>query len=105
MDRTFTGMNGKAKLDISARRKRRSGGHAMMESALTMLPMFALLLAFINFGLTIFKWTTLQNAAREGCRYAITYQRQGSLGQDQSIMNVVQSFSMGMADASLTGAN
>jgi hypothetical protein len=40
---------------------------------------------------------------REGCRYAITYQTAGGFGQDRSIENVVQSFSLGLVDASLTG--
>jgi Flp pilus assembly protein TadG len=76
-----------------------------MESGLTLVPIFAIIIAFVNFGLTIFKWTTLQNAVREGARYAITYQTQSGFGQDRSIANVVQSFSLGFVDASLTGTN
>src|SRR5580692_6854797 len=61
----------------------------MLEVLLTILPTFAIIFAFMDFGLMIFRWTTLQNAVREGCRYAITFQTSGSLGQDASIEAVV----------------
>jgi Flp pilus assembly protein TadG len=70
----------------------------MIELALTFLPTFALLFAFVDFGMAIFIWSSLQNAVREGCRYAITYQTGGS-GQDAAIKAVVQRFSMGFASA------
>lgn len=70
----------------------------MVESVFTMLPTFALILAMVDFSLMLFRRSTLQNAVREGCRYAVTFQRQtvgGSpLGQDASIQNVVQQFAM-----------
>ena len=58
---------------LSARNRRRSG-NALLESAFTILPTFALIFAFVDFGLLLFRWATLQNAVREGCRYAITFQ-------------------------------
>jgi len=58
--------------------------------------MFALIAAFVDFGLLLYRWTTLQNAVREGCRYAITFQRSGSLGQDASIGSIVQQYAMGL---------
>jgi len=42
----------------------------------------------------LFRWSTLQNAVREGCRYAVTFQTSGSLGQDASIEQVVQQYAM-----------
>ena len=83
------------------RRRRRSGGNALVESAFTLLPTFALIFAFLDFGLMLFRWSTLQNAVREGVRYAITFQTQTdetgvNLGQDASIANVVQQYAMGM---------
>jgi Flp pilus assembly protein TadG len=93
-----------AKANISERRKRTSGGNALVESAVTMVPLFALILAFFNFGFAIYKWTTLQNAVREGCRYAITFQTATGSGQDASIKAIVQEFSMGMIDPTLTGS-
>jgi len=73
----------------------------MIELGFVFLPTFAMLFAFIDFGMAIFVLTTLQNAVREGCRYAITYQTGfgGATGQDASIKNVVASYSMGFASA------
>ena len=45
----------------------------MMEFALFVLPTFAILCGFFDLGMAIFSWNTLQNAVREGARYAITY--------------------------------
>jgi Flp pilus assembly protein TadG len=75
-------------------------GNAIVESVFTMLPTFALIFAFVDFGMMIFRWSTLQNAVREGARYAITFQRQSSggttLGQDASIKNIVEQYAMGL---------
>lgn len=68
----------------------------VIEMAFTMLPMFAIIFAFVDFGLLLFRWSTLQNAVREGCRYAITYQTSGVLGQDASIEAIVQQYALGM---------
>jgi Flp pilus assembly protein TadG len=68
----------------------------MLEGAFTILPTFAIIFAFIDFGLLIFRWATLQNAVREGCRYAITFQTASGQGQDASIGAVVQQYAMGM---------
>jgi Flp pilus assembly protein TadG len=78
----------------SIRRKR--SGSAMLEAAFTILPTFALIFAFVDFGLLLFRWSTLQNAVREGCRYAITFQTATGKGQDVSVEAVVQQFAMGM---------
>jgi Flp pilus assembly protein TadG len=73
----------------------------LVEGAFTTLPTFALIFAFLDFGMMLFRWSTLQNAVREGARYAITFQQQtdGSgtvLGQNASVANVVQQYSMGL---------
>jgi Flp pilus assembly protein TadG len=77
-------------------RNRRRSGNAMLEGVFTILPTFALLFAFVDFGLLLFRWATLQNAVREGCRYAITFQTQTGQGQDASIEAVVQQYAMGI---------
>ncbi len=79
---------------LSERNRRRSGA-AILEFAFTILPTFALIFAFIDFGLLLFRWATLQNAVREGCRYAITFQTITGDGQDASIEAVVQQYGMG----------
>ena len=47
----------------------------------------------------LFRWATLQNAVREGCRYAITFQTATGKGQDVSVEAVVQQYAMGMVKA------
>jgi Flp pilus assembly protein TadG len=77
-------------------RNRRRTGNVILESVFTILPTFALIFAFVDFGLLLFRWATLQNGVREGCRYAITFQTAQGLGQDASIEAVVQQYAMGI---------
>jgi len=82
------------------RRGRRARGSIIVECALTLIPLLALIFAFADLSLLLFRWSTLENAVREGCRYAITFQTSGSLGQDASIEQVVQTYAMGVVTAS-----
>jgi Flp pilus assembly protein TadG len=84
-----------SRFTVTARRKRKSRGHVMIESAFTLLPMFALLFGIMDLCVMTFRWTTLQNAVREGVRYAVTFQTQGALGQAASITNVVERNALG----------
>jgi len=72
----------------------------MVESALTLVPLFALIFGFADLSLMLFRWSTIQNAVREGCRYAITFQTSGGLGQDASIQQVVQRYALGVVKVS-----
>jgi len=76
--------------------RRRNGGSVMVEFALTLLPLMALIFGFADLSLLLFRWSTLENAVREGCRYAITFQTSGGNGQDASIEQVVQTYAMGV---------
>jgi Flp pilus assembly protein TadG len=76
-------------------RKSKSGGNAFIEMALVLVPTMALILAYFDFSLALFRWSTIQNAVREGCRYAITFQTTGH-GQDAAIEAVVAANSMGL---------
>jgi Flp pilus assembly protein TadG len=89
------GGDSKPRAQVSAKRKARSSGQNILEGVFTLLPTFALIFAITDFGLMIFRWTTLQNAVREGSRYAITFQTATGLGQDASIEAVVQSYGLG----------
>jgi Flp pilus assembly protein TadG len=91
----FTSATINPKKGLSSRNRKRSG-NAIIEGVFTILPTFALIFAFLDFGLLLFRWATLQNAVREGCRYAITFQTGNGLGQDASIEAVVQQFAMGI---------
>jgi Flp pilus assembly protein TadG len=90
------------RLPISTRRRRRSGGNSLVEGAFTILPTFALIFGFLDFGIMFFRWETLQNAVREGVRYAVTFQTftdpvtHAASGQNASIQRVVQTNAMGL---------
>jgi len=74
-----------------------------VELALVLLPLMALLSGFFDISFALFSWTTLQNAVREGCRFAITFQTTtpsggACSGQDNCIQQVVQQYSMGLVN-------
>lgn len=77
-----------------------SRGSLIVECALTLLPVLALIFAFADLSLLLFRWSTLENAVREGCRYAITFQTSGTLGQDASIQQMVQKYALGVVTTS-----
>jgi Flp pilus assembly protein TadG len=90
------------------RNRHRRSGTGLLELAFFMMPSFALICGFLDVGMALFTWNTLQNAVREGTRYAITYQVDGSAHQITSIKNTVSAWAMGMVSASstsTTGAN
>ncbi len=66
--------------------------------AFILLPLFAVLFAFIDFSMPIFLRSTLQSAVRAGARYAVTYQSAPGLGQDDSIRQIVQQNALGLID-------
>ena len=84
----------------SARNRRRSGSAGLLELALMIMPTFAIIGGFIDIGMSLFTWNTLQNAVREGTRYAITYQVDSSGHQATSIKNRVSQWAMGLVSAS-----
>ena len=49
----------------SARDRRRKGS-GMLELAFFLMPTFALICGFLDVGMALFTWNTLQNAVREG---------------------------------------
>ena len=92
-------------MQISVKRRMRSGGNSWVEMSLVILPFFALITAFFDVSFALFSWSTLQNAVREGCRYAITFQTAPPSGaswtcngrQDNCIQNATAANSMGLA--------
>lgn len=87
------------KRQLSLPRLRRSTGNVIVESVFTLLPTFAVLCAFADFGMALFRWTTLQNAVREGARYAITFQTGSTGHQDSAIQAIVQQYAFGIVKA------
>lgn len=75
--------------------RRRQRGNQLVEVSLIFLPLFAILLALFDFSLALFLRATMQNAVREGVRYAVTYQTSGGLCQDDSIKTIVRNSAVG----------
>jgi Flp pilus assembly protein TadG len=101
-------MNPRSPIRRNSRRNRRRSGTGMLEIAFLLMPTFAILGGFVDIGMVVFTWATLQNAVREGTRYAITYQVDSSNHQITSIKNRVSQTAMGMVSASAdstTGTN
>jgi len=91
---------------VSARRRRSSGGNTMVEWMLTVLPSMAVITFMFDMTYALYGWDTIQNAVREGCRYAITFQTMSGMGQDASIKTTVMNDSMGLlANTSLINVN
>jgi Flp pilus assembly protein TadG len=93
-----------ARTKTSERRRTTSSGAQLVELAMVILPFFALITAFFDVSFVLFSWSTIQNAVREGCRYAITFQTAPPTGatwtcnghQDNCIQNDVAANSMGL---------
>jgi Flp pilus assembly protein TadG len=93
-----------ARRRVSERRRITSCGSQWVELAFVLLPFFALVTAFFDVSFVLFSWSTIQNAVREGCRYAITFQTAPPSGapwtcnghQDNCIQNAVAYYSMGL---------
>lgn len=89
---------------ISQRRRTKSSGAQFVELAFVLLPFFALITAFFDVSFVLFSWNTIQNAVREGCRYAITFQTAPPTGanwtcnghQDDCIAHDVAANAMGL---------
>jgi Flp pilus assembly protein TadG len=75
-------------------------GSQIVEFGLVLAPMLGLIFLLVDFSWVLFARATIQFAAREGVRYAITGQTSGSLGQDASIEDVVVNDGMGFITSS-----
>lgn len=82
-------------MGILVRRVRGQRGNTVIETALILLPLLALIFAFVDHGLAVFLQSTFQHAVREGVRYAVTYQTLPGQGHDASIRQVVMRQSLG----------
>jgi Flp pilus assembly protein TadG len=87
---------------VSAHRVKRQSGNAMLEAALIFLPMIAIFLGIIDVSLAVYVQSTLTAAAREGARFAITFQSSDPYGdscatsQATCIATVVQNYAVGL---------
>jgi Flp pilus assembly protein TadG len=72
-------------------RKTRQKGAEILEFALVTIPMFGFLFLQVNIAWAVFARASLQNAVREGVRYAVTSQTESGYGHKDSVKKLVQS--------------
>jgi Flp pilus assembly protein TadG len=72
-------------------------GSVTAETALVILPLFAILLMTIDVAWIIFASACIQEGAREGVRYAVTGSGQSESSLDSSVKTVVKQYSFGFA--------
>ncbi len=77
-------------------RRSRQRGSQVVELSLVLLPLCALIFLILDIAWAFYVKATLQNAVREGVRYAVTSQVMTGLGQDASIKSIVQQNAMGL---------
>ena len=71
------------------RNKGRSGA-AAIETALVMIPMLMMIFGIFEYGRLLMDWNVLNNAAREGCRYALVNNTSTTITTD--VKNLVTTF-------------
>src|ERR1039458_10478205 len=76
----------------------RHRGSMLVEGALAILPLWAVLFGVVDLSVAIFVQNTVQFAVCQGVRYAVTSQTLTGLGQDASIKSVVQGYTLGFLD-------
>jgi Flp pilus assembly protein TadG len=74
------------------RGKRRRGATAV-ETALVILPLLVLLFGIFEYGRLLMDWNLLNNAAREGCRYALVNNTSSTINTD--VTNIVTNYMAG----------
>ena len=82
---------------VSVARRRRQRGAALVEAAFIFVPTIILFLTMLYVGIALLIKASLTHAAREGARYAITYQMNGETHQDVAIKKWVVRQSMNLA--------
>jgi Flp pilus assembly protein TadG len=80
---------------INSKKRSRRSGQAALETVLVIIPLFAVLMAILDFSVAIFVMDTFEYAVRMGVRAAVT-QNPGTTGhQDDFIRKVVRDNSLG----------
>src|SRR5277367_1912038 len=79
-------------------------GSEIIEFGLVIVPLLAFVLLIVDIAWVLFAQSTLQFAASEGVRYAVTSQTMSGMGQDASIRTVVINDAFGFV-TSATSSN
>jgi Flp pilus assembly protein TadG len=79
-------------------------GSEIIEFGLVIVPLLAFVLLIVDIAWVLFAQSTLQYAASEGVRYAVTSQTMTGMGQDASIQTVIINNAFGFV-TSATSSN
>jgi len=75
----------------------RQRGVAAVETALVLIPTIALLFGVFEYGRLFMDWNLLNNAAREGCRYALANNTSSTI--NTSVQNIVTNYMSGQTSS------
>jgi Flp pilus assembly protein TadG len=75
---------------MGKRRGPKRSGAAAIETALIMIPMLMMFFGIFEYGRLLMDWNMLNNAAREGCRYALV--NNTSVTINTQVQSVVKTF-------------
>ena len=84
---------------MTSKRKSRESGSQVVEATFVIIPLLLMTFMMLDLSMVIFVRTTLQEAVREGDRYAITGQNSVGPCQDDSIKAVVKRHSLGFLNS------
>jgi Flp pilus assembly protein TadG len=80
---------------MAGNRRVRERGSQIVEASLVFVPMLLMIFMMLDLAMVIFVRTTMQEAVREGVRYAITGQNTVGPCQDDSIKAIVKLHALG----------
>lgn len=84
---------------MTSKRKSRESGSQVVEATFVIIPLLLMTFMMLDLSMVIFVRTTLQEAVREGDRYAITGQNSVGPCQDDSIKAVVKRHALGFLNS------
>lgn len=85
-------------------KRSRERGSQLVEASLLIVPMLLMTYLMLDLSMVVFLRTTMQEAVREGARYAITAQNTTGPCQDDSIKAVVKTYALGYLKSTTAAA-
>ena len=85
-------------------RRKNQRGNAVVEASFILVPLFGLTFLLLDLSMAMFVRSTLQNAVRQGVRYAITGANDTGPCQDDSIKAVVKANAFGFLNTTSAAA-
>jgi Flp pilus assembly protein TadG len=82
---------------VHKRRGRRRRAATLVETAMVFLPLVVLMFGIFEYGRLLMAWNLLNNAAREGCRYALVNNTSATISTD--VQSIVTNYMAGQTSA------